>query len=98
MTESGPLYTKEQEDIRKALAACDVILKDDTSKQAPNGCSAQASCVYAPDPHQLVLDRLSYHRKAIRELDALYNALPRTLSLDAANALAQVLLEARPRY
>ena len=98
MTESGPLYTKEQEEIRKELAACGGILKDDPTKKATDCCSTNGQAIYGPDPHRLILDRLAYHRKLVQELNALYNALPRTLSYEAASALAQLLLEARPRY
>ena len=95
---SGPLITQEQESIRKALADCGDMLKKDASSMSAKAQALTATCARAPDPHQLILDRLSYHRKSINELDALFNALPRTLPLAAANGLAQLLLDARPRY
>ena len=82
MNESTSLYTKAQPEHIQAEASC-------STKQA---------CGYAPDPYQLILDRLAYHHKSIRELDALFNALPRTLPREAADALLQLLLDAKPRY
>ena len=81
---SEPLYTKEQEDIRKALSECGGMLKEGKPP-------------LPPDPHQLIRDRLRYHQKSIEELDALYNALPRVLPLAAANGLTQLLCDTRPR-
>ena len=60
---------------------------------APN-----TTCTWAPDPHQLIQDRIDYHKRMSNNLSALYRALPRELPREAADALATVLLEARPRY
>ena len=93
-------YTKDQEEIRKSLRDLDVAFTAERTKiaQEQQGCDTQAKCEYAPNPHQLIQDRIDYHNKASIGLWALYRALPRELPHGAANALAQLLLDARPRY
>lgn len=94
------VYTKEQDEIRKGLREdIERVRSQAKIAQESQDCDKpQAACEYAPNPHQLIQDRIDYHNKTVVGLWALYRALPRELPRGAADALAQLILDARPRY
>lgn len=107
---SDRIYSAEQERIRKELYSVGACLKDPVPVGPDLGACNQAcggtgtsptspsSAVWAPNLERMILDRMDYHMRQARELEALWNALPRELSYQATNALAQLLLDAKPRF
>src|SRR5947207_14899291 len=78
---------------------------DETAKQAETTKTYQQAATngncdvaYQPNPHQILLDRARHCQHLSEGLLALYEALPRKLPYEAADALAELLINSRLGY
>lgn len=90
-----PKYLREHE-ARKAMLAADLPYAFNHAANQGQQCATAMPA--RPNIHQLLQDRLSYHLRQANNIEWLMKALPREMFIPAEEALADIILNSRPRY